>query len=44
MLFAKGIATIGERQKEATNKLTRIFRETVLLAYENIGGHDVSSR
>ncbi len=44
MLFAKGMATIDGRQKEATNKLTSIFRETVLLAYEHISGHDVSSR
>lgn len=43
-MFAKGIATIGGEQKDATNKLTSIFREPVLLAYENIGGLDVFSR
>jgi len=43
-LFTKGIAKIGGRRKGTANKLTSTFREAVLLAYGNIGGHEAFSR
>ena len=43
-MFTKGIAKIGGRRKGTANKLTSTFREAVLLAYGNIGGHEACSR
>lgn len=43
-MFTKGIAKIGGRKRGTPNKLTGTFREAVLLAYENIGGHEAFSK
>lgn len=43
-MFTKGIAKIGGRRKGTPNRLTTNFSEAVLLAYENIGGHEAFSK
>ncbi len=39
-MFQKGIEKTGGRTKGTPNKLTATFREAVLLAYDNVGGHE----
>ena len=43
-MFEKGMAKLGGRQKGTPNQLTGAFREAVLIAYENIGGHEAFSK
>ena len=43
-MFERGMAKLGGRQKGTPNRITGAFREAVLLAYENIGGHEAFSR
>jgi len=43
-MFTKGIAKIGGRRSGTPNKLTSTFRQAVLLAYENIGGHEAFAK
>ena len=43
-MFTKGMTKIGGRQVGTPNKLTSTFREAVLLAYQNIGGHEAFSK
>jgi len=38
-MFTKGMAKVGGRRKGTPNKLTGTFRDAVLIAYEDIGGH-----
>ena len=42
-MFTKGMSKIGGRKQGIANRLTSTFREAVLLAYENIGGHEAFS-
>jgi hypothetical protein len=43
-MFTKGIAKIGGRRRGTPNKLTSTFRQAVLLAYEDIGGHEAIAK
>jgi hypothetical protein len=43
-MFEKGMAKLGGRQRGTPNRVTGAFREAVLLAYENIGGHEAFSK
>ena len=43
-MFTKGMTKIGGRQVGTPTKLTSTFREAVLLAYQNIGGHEAFSK
>ena len=43
-MFTKGIAKISGQRRGTPNRLTTNFREAVLLAYENISGHEAFSK
>src|SRR5688572_29032838 len=43
-MFRKGAVKMGGREKGTPNRFTTTFREAVLLAYGNIGGHEAFSK
>ncbi|BCA54648.1 hypothetical protein W02_17880 [Nitrospira sp. KM1] len=38
-MFTKGMKKLGGRKRGIPNKLTSNFRDAILLAYQDIGGH-----
>lgn len=43
-MFTRGMRKVAGRTKGTPNRLTGAFRDAVLLAYENIGGHEAFSK